>query len=157
MAIRNLRYVGDAILTKKSKEVKEVNNKIRALLDDMLETMHEKNGAGLAAPQVGILKRVVVIQVGEDSEVHEFINPVILESRGEQINPEGCLSVPGESGYVKRPEYVKVMALDRNGEEFILEGEGYLAITISHELDHLDGILYVDKKEPAPEGEEDGD
>ena len=145
MAIRNIRQVGDPILRKTSKEVKEVNDRIKVLLDDMAETMYDADGVGLAAPQVGILKRVVVIDIGE--ELIELINPEIIETSGEQIDEEGCLSVVGEAGNVRRPNYVKVRALNRNGETIELEGEELLARAFCHEIDHLDGILFVDKIE----------
>ena len=141
MAIRNLRYEGDPILRKTSKEVKEITPKIVELVDDMLETMYESNGVGLAAPQVGILKRIVVIDVGEGPIV--LINPVILETSGEQTGEEGCLSLPGKAGIVTRPNYAKVKALNEDMEEVILEGEGLLARAFCHEIDHLDGKLYT--------------
>ena len=142
MAIRNVRVAGDPILRKKSKEVKEITPKIRTLIDDMLETMYEKEGVGLAAPQVGILKQIVVIDV-EDGDQYLLINPEIIEEEGTQTGHEGCLSVPGKSGIVTRPDKVKVRALDENMEPFILEGEGMLARAICHECDHLKGELYV--------------
>ncbi len=141
MAIRNIRIQGDAILEKKCKEVKEMTPRIRALIDDMFETMYEQNGVGLAAPQVGVLKKVVVVDVGEDPIV--LINPVILETDGEQRGYEGCLSLPGKSGIVTRPDYVKVRALDENMEEYELEGTDLLARAICHECDHLEGIMYT--------------
>ena len=141
MAIRNLRFEGDPILRKTSKEVKEITPKIVELVDDMLETMYESNGVGLAAPQVGILKRIVVIDVGEGPIV--LINPVILETSGEQTGEEGCLSLPGKAGIVTRPNYAKVKALNEDMEEVILEGEGLLARAFCHEIDHLDGKLYT--------------
>ena len=142
MAIRNLRLEGDPILRKTSREVKEITPKVRELIDDMLETMYEKEGVGLAAPQVGVLKRIVVIDVtGEDPYI--LINPRIVETSGEQTGMEACLSVPGKSGIVTRPDKVKVRALDENMEPFILEGEGMLARAICHECDHLKGELYV--------------
>ena len=142
MAIRNLRFEGDPILRKTSKEVKEITPKIVELVDDMLETMYESNGVGLAAPQVGILKRIVVIDTGE--QPYTMINPRILETAGEQDGSEGCLSVPGKAGNVKRPNYVKAEAYDENMERYEVEAEGLLARAICHELDHLDGKLYVD-------------
>ena len=148
MAIRNIREIGDEVLTKKCKEVKEMTPRIKELIGDMLETMYEANGVGLAAPQVGILKRIVVIDTtGEDP--HILINPRIVESSGEQTGQEGCLSVPGKSGQVTRPNYVKAVALDVNMKEFELEGTELLARAICHELDHLDGHLYVEKVEGA--------
>ena len=144
MAIRAIRVMGDNVLNKKCKEVKEVNDRTRVLVEDMIDTMREANGVGLAAPQVGVLKRIVVIEI-EPENVHVLINPVILEQDGEQVGYEGCLSVPGKSGIVKRPNHVKVKAFDENMEEFILEGEGLLARAICHECEHLEGELYVDK------------
>ena len=146
MAIRNIREMGDEVLTKKCKEVTEMTPRIRDLIQDMLETMYEANGVGLAAPQVGILKRIVVIDVtGEDPYI--LINPRIVESSGEQTDQEGCLSVPGKSGLVTRPNYVKAVALDVNMQPMELEGTELLARAICHELDHLDGHLYVEKVE----------
>ncbi len=146
MAIRNIREMGDDVLNKRCKEVAEVTPRIRELIEDMLETMYDANGVGLAAPQVGILKRIVVIDVtGEDPYI--LINPRIVESSGEQTGQEGCLSVPGKSGVVTRPNYVKAVALDVNMQPFELEGTELLARAICHELDHLDGHLYVEKVE----------
>lgn len=146
MAIRNIREIGDEVLTKKCKEVTEITPRIRDLIEDMLETMYESNGVGLAAPQVGILKRIVVIDVtGEDPYI--LINPRIVETSGEQTGSEGCLSVPGKAGTVTRPNYVKAVALDVNMKPFELEGTELLARAICHELDHLDGHLYVEKVE----------
>ena len=143
MAIRNIRKIGDPILAKKSKEVDTLTPRLRELIDDMFETMHEANGCGLAAVQVGILKRIVVIETDEESP-YVLINPEIIESSGEQKGYEGCLSVPDKSGMVTRPMKVKVQALDENMEPFVLEGEGLLARAICHECDHLNGELYVD-------------
>lgn len=143
MALRQIRKDGDEVLRKKSKEVKEITPSVLTLLDDMVETMYEAEGVGLAAPQVGILKRIVVIDIGD--EIIELINPEIIEKDGEQIGPEGCLSIPGLTGEVKRPQTVKVKALNRNGEEVILEGEGLLARAFCHEIDHLNGVLFTDK------------
>lgn len=146
MAIRNIREIGDEVLTKKCKEVTQMTERTRELIEDMLETMYEANGVGLAAPQVGILKRIVVIDVtGEDP--HVLINPRIVETKGEQTGPEGCLSVPGKSGIVTRPDYVKAVALDINLQPVELEGTELLARAICHELDHLEGHLYVEKAE----------
>lgn len=142
MALRNIRTLGDQVLRKKAKEITEMTPKIEELIDDMFETMYEENGVGLAAPQVGILKRLVVIDT--DGTPYVLINPEIIKTSGEQIGQEGCLSVPGKSGQVTRPNYVKVKALDRNMKEFVLEGTELLARAICHELDHLDGIMYVD-------------
>ena len=144
MAIRNIREMGDEVLTKKCKEVTAMTERTRELIEDMLETMYESNGVGLAAPQVGILKRIVVIDVtGEDPMV--LINPRIVETSGEQTGQEGCLSVPGKSGEVTRPNYVKAVALDINMQPIEVEGTELLARAICHELDHLDGHLYVEK------------
>ncbi len=146
MAIRNIREYGDEVLSKKCKEVSEMTPRTRELIEDMLETMYEANGVGLAAPQVGILKRVVVIDVtGEDPYI--MINPRIVESSGEQTGPEGCLSLPGKSGVVTRPNYVKAVALDVNMKPYEVEGTELLARAICHELDHLDGHMYVEKVE----------
>lgn len=146
MAIRNIREMGDPILNKTCKPVTEVTPRIRELIEDMLDTMYEANGVGLAAPQVGILKRIVVIDTtGEDPYI--LINPRIIEVSGEQTGPEGCLSVPGKSGIVTRPNYVKAEAYDVNMNLFEIEGEELLARAICHELDHLDGHLYVEKVE----------
>lgn len=146
MAIRKIREMGDPILEKTCKEVKEMTPRIKELIEDMLDTMYEANGVGLAAPQVGILKRIVVIDVtGEDPYI--MINPEIIETSGEQCGPEGCLSVPGKSGIVTRPNYVKAKALDVNMHPYEIEGEELLARAICHELDHLDGHLYVEKVE----------
>lgn len=145
MAIRNIRTVGDECLTKICKEVKEVNERTKLLIEDMIDTMYEANGVGLAAPQVGVLKRIVVIDVGEGPIV--MINPVILETSGEQTGDEGCLSVPGKAGVVTRPNYVKAKAFDENMNEYVIEGKELLARAICHECDHLDGHLYVEKVE----------
>lgn len=158
MAVREIRVQGDDVLTKVCKEVKALTPRTLVLIEDMLDTMYEAQGVGLAAPQVGILKRIVVIDVGEGPIV--LINPEILETSGEQTGDEGCLSVPGLAGQVTRPNYVKVKALDENMEEVIYEGEGLLARAFCHELDHLDGHLYVEKvegelHEPVYEEEED--
>lgn len=146
MAIRNIREIGDPVLNKVCKEVKEVTDRTRELIDDMFDTMYEAQGVGLAAPQVGILKRIVAIDVtGEDPIL--LINPVILETSGEQTGNEGCLSVPGKTGIVTRPNYVKIKAYDENLEPFELEGTELLARAVCHELEHLEGHLYVEKVE----------
>ena len=146
MAIRNIRTIGDPILEKVCKEVKEMTPRTQELIDDMFETMYEANGVGLAAPQVGVLKRIVVIDVtGEDPIV--LINPRIMETSGEQTGGEGCLSVPGKSGVVTRPNYVKVKAYDRDMNPIELERTELLARAFCHEIDHLDGHLYVEKVE----------
>lgn len=146
MAIREIREMGDNILNTVCKPVKDITPRTLELIDDMFETMYEANGVGLAAPQVGILKRIVVIDVtGEDPIL--MINPKILETSGEQTGHEGCLSVPGKTGVVTRPNYVKAMAYDENMQPFEIEGTELLARAILHEVDHLDGHLYVEKVE----------
>ncbi len=146
MAIRNIREFGDPVLNEKCKEVKEVTPRIRDLIGDMLDTMYAANGVGLAAPQVGILKRIVVIDTtGEDP--HILINPRIIETEGEQTGSEGCLSFPGKAGTVTRPQKVKCVAYDIEMNEITLEGEDLLARAICHECDHLDGHLYTEKVE----------
>lgn len=148
MALRNIRKMGDPVLEKKSKEIKEVTPKILELIDDMLDTMYEAGGVGLAAPQVGMLKRLVVIDCSpEGDQPLILINPEILETSGEQTGYEGCLSLPGKSGIVTRPNYAKVKAYDENMEEIIVEGEELLARALCHEIDHLDGHMYVEKVE----------
>ena len=146
MAIRNIREIGDEILNKSCKEITQMTPRTLDLIEDMLETMYAANGVGLAAPQVGILKRIVVIDVTGD-EPYVLINPKIVEQSGEQTGQEGCLSVPGKSGTVTRPNYVKVVAQDVDLKTFELEGTELLARAICHELDHLDGHLYVEKVE----------
>lgn len=148
MAIRNIRTYGDSCLTKECKPIKEMNQKLQVLIEDMLDTMYEANGVGLAAPQVGILKQVVVIDISENGDCPiVLINPEIIETDGSQTGEEGCLSVPGKSGVVTRPNYVKVKALDENMEEVIYEGTELLARAFCHEIDHLHGIVYVSKAE----------
>ena len=142
MALRTSRVQGDSVLTKKSRTVDKMTPRIGELITDMLDTMYDAMGVGLAAPQVGILKRIVVIDVGEGPIV--LINPEILETSGEQTGDEGCLSVPGMAGQVTRPNYVKVKALDVNMNEQIYEGEGLLARAFCHEIDHLDGKMYTE-------------
>ena len=145
MAIRQIRIQGDPVLEKKCREVTEVTPKITTLIDDMLETMYEANGVGLAAPQVGILKRIVVMDVGEGPIV--MINPVIIETDGEQTGDEGCLSIPGKAGLVTRPNHVIARFVDEDMNECEIEGTELLARCICHETDHLDGHLYVEKVE----------
>ncbi len=148
MALRNIREIGDDILYKKAKEVKEITEKTRELIDDMLETMYEADGVGLAAPQVGILKRIAVIDVtAEQDSPIVLVNPEIIHTEGEQRGSEGCLSVPGKAGIVTRPNVVRVRAFDENMQEFEIEGEELLARALIHEIEHLDGQLYVDKVE----------
>lgn len=143
MAIRNIVKTGDPVLTKVCRPVERFDAKLHQLLDDMYETMVAANGVGLAAPQVGLLRRLCVIDVG-DGPI-ELINPVILETSGTQNDAEGCLSFPGEFGMVERPNFVKVRAQDRNGEWYEMEGEELLARAFCHEIDHLDGVLFVTK------------
>ncbi len=145
MALRKLRIEGDDILRKRSKDVKEVTDRIKGIVEDMIETMYESNGVGLAAPQVGLLKRIFVVDIGEGPMV--FINPIITEEEGEQFGVEGCLSVPGKQGDVLRPYKVHVKALDVNGDEFEIDAEEFYARAICHEYDHLEGVLYIDKAE----------
>ena len=142
MAIRSIRNDKDELLRKRSREVEEIDNKIRELVLDMIDTMYKNDGVGLAAPQVGILKRVIVYDIGDGPKV--MINPVITKTSGMQTGEEGCLSVPGKAGQVTRPYYVKVKALNENMEEVIYEGEELLARAFCHEIDHLDGHLYVE-------------
>jgi peptide deformylase len=144
MAIRNIREMGDPVLNKVCKEVKEVTPRTLELIQDMVETMYEANGVGLAAPQVGILKRIVVIDcTGEDLLV--MINPKIIETSGEQTGGEGCLSVPGMLGDVVRPKEIVVEALNEKGQKIKIKAQDLLAIVLSHEIDHLDGVLFIDK------------
>ena len=143
MAIRQIRVLGDDVLRKKCKEVKEMTPRMHTLVEDMYDTMYEAMGVGLAAPQVGILKRIVVIYTGEEGECVTLVNPVITLKEGEQVGEEGCLSLPGKAGTVTRPNYAKVKALNEDMEEVILEGEGLLARAFCHEIDHLDGKLYT--------------
>ena len=143
MGIRKVRTKEDPILRKTSKIVKSIDDRTQILIDDMLDTMYKEDGVGLAAPQVGILKRIIVIDVGEGPIT--VINPEIIEAKGEICDNEGCLSVPGENGEVIRPQYVRVKGLNRKGEEFEIQGEGLLARAFCHEIDHLNGILFIDK------------
>ena len=142
MAIRKIRELGDDVLTKQCKDVTKMTLRTKILINDMLDTMYEAMGVGLAAPQVGILKRIVVIDVGDGPII--LINPEIVETSGEQTGEEGCLSVPGKSGVVTRPDHVKVKALNEDMEEIELEGEGLLARAFCHEIDHLNGKMYVE-------------
>lgn len=142
MAIRSVRTIGDEVLLKECKPITGMTERISELIDDMFDTMYDYNGVGLAAPQVGIRKQLVVIDV-DDGNQYVLINPEIMKTDGSQTGPEGCLSVPGKSGTVTRPDYVKVRALDRNMQEYELEGEGLLARAICHECDHLKGKLFV--------------
>ena len=149
MAIRIIREDGDEILRKKSREVEVIDDKIREILDDMVETMHKFNGVGLAAPQIGLLKRLVVIDLYDDKGPIKLVNPVILKESGEQEVDEGCLSFPNKFAKIIRPEKVTCEALNENGEKITIKAEGLLAQAISHEVDHLEGILFVDKIIPG--------
>ena len=143
MAVRTIRVIGDEILYKECKPVKEMTQRVEELIEDMFETMYEANGVGLAAPQVGILKQIIVMDV-DDGNQYVLINPEILETSGSQTGQEGCLSVPGKCGQVTRADHVKAKALNENMEEYVIEADGLLARCILHECDHLDGKLYVD-------------
>lgn len=162
MALRNIREIGDSVLTKRAKEVTEMTDRLRELINDMKDTLYDAQGVGLAAPQVGVLKRIVLIDVSEEqNDLHVLINPVLVETSGEQEGYEGCLSVPGKMGIVKRPSYAKAVALDENMQPTEIEGTDLLARAICHELDHLDGNLYVrlvegelEDARPADEEEE---
>ncbi|MFP3153637.1 peptide deformylase [Lachnospiraceae bacterium ZAX-1] len=145
MALRTIRQMGDEVLKKKCREIKEINPRLKELIGDMIETMETANGCGLAAPQVGVLKRVVVVDVGDGPMV--LINPIILKEEGEQSGDEGCLSLPGKVGLVTRPTYVKVRAYDENMQLFEAEGTELLARAFCHEIEHLDGHMYVEKVE----------
>ena len=149
MALRQIREMGDEVLTKVSKVVKEVTPRTLALIEDMLDTMYETGGVGLAAPQIGILRRIAVIDVGEGKI--ELINPEVVKTSGEQTGEEGCLSCPGTWGEVTRPMKVTVKAQDRFGNEFKVKGNELLARALCHEIDHLDGVLFVDKVEKTEE------
>ena len=152
MALRNIVKEGDEVLRKKCRSVDKIDDRILTILDDMAETLYDSGGVGLAAPQVGILRRIVVIDVGEG--LIELINPEIIEKDGEVSDSEGCLSIPGKYGEVVRPAYVKVKALNRQGEEAEYEGTELLARAFCHEIDHLDGILYIDRAQQVWETEE---
>lgn len=160
MALRQIRKLGDEVLTKKCREVKEMTPRLRTLASDMLETMYAAEGVGLAAPQVGVLRRIVVIDVGEGPVI--LVNPVVTETDGEQVGSEGCLSVPGKAGIVKRPEHVIVKAKDIDMKDITVEGRELFARALCHEIDHLDGVMYISKvdgelfsTEPPEEDEED--
>lgn len=149
MAIRNLRYDNDEILKKRSREIEVIDDKIRELAKDMMETMHKYEGLGLAGPQVGVLKRIIVIDLYEEGMQFTLINPVIVKAKGEQIVEEGCLSFPNQFGKVKRPKELEVEALDINGKKVRIKAKDLLAQAISHEIDHLNGILFIEKVEPG--------
>jgi len=161
MALRQIRQYGDDILRKKAKPVKVFDSKLHGLLDDMWDTMREYDGLGLAAPQIGMLRQIVVIELEEDT--FEILNPILVESSGSEVKAEACLSVPEKQGDVERPTYVKIEAVDRHGVPFVLEAEDLLATAVCHELDHLEGVLFLDKAikvqdrvpEPDEEDEED--
>lgn len=154
MAVLDILQFGDETLRQKSEEVNEFSEELWELLDDMAETMYEAGGVGLAAPQVGVLKRVVVIDTDDKHGLMELVNPVIVAIRGKQREPEGCLSYPGKSGYVVRPAKVKIKAQDRYGRKKVYVGSGLLARAFCHETDHLNGILYSDKVDEWEEDEE---
>lgn len=147
MALREIRKIGDDILRKQCRKVEKIDDRIAILLEDMAETMYEANGVGLAAPQVGVLKRIFVMDAGEPYGLIKLINPEIIETRGVQKNDEGCLSVPGVNGEVTRPKWLRVKGLNEKGEVIEYEGEDLFAKAVSHEMDHLDGVLFVDKIE----------
>ncbi|GAB1475705.1 peptide deformylase [Bacillota bacterium] len=155
MALRNIVTEGDEILAKRAKEVTEISGRILELLDDMAETMRENDGVGLAAPQVGVMRRVFIVEI--DDVLYEMINPEIVSVDGAQISDEGCLSIPGYVGKVERPAYVKMKALDRNGKTIEIEGKELLAVALCHEYDHLEGILFNSKATEFRELEAGGD
>lgn len=159
MAVKKIVLVPDPILRKKSKPVPKITGNILKLLDNMADTMYDAGGVGLAAPQIGILKRVIVIDTREEDGpgLIEMINPEILEAKGSQTGPEGCLSIPGINGEVERRSYVKVKGLDRNGNEQIIEAENFLATVFQHEIDHLEGILFTDKAKTIYKVEQNND
>lgn len=152
MALRNLRFNDDKILRTKAKDVKEITPRILELLDDMSETMYKNNGIGLAAPQIGVLRRVITVDIGEG--LIELLNPHIIEEKGVQKGLEGCLSLPKKSGYVERPEYIRVRGLNREGVSKEYEATGLLAVVFCHEIDHLNGVLFIDKATEVIEDEE---
>ena len=152
MALRKILTEGDEQLLKHSRKVEKFDDRLHTLIDDMRETLENSGGVGLAAPQVGILRRAVVIDVGEGR--HELVNPEIVEQEGDQYGGEGCLSVPGQYGMVHRPQKLRVRAQDRYGKPFELEAEGYLAVAVCHETDHLDGVLFIDKADRMLDPEE---
>ncbi len=156
MALRKVLRFGDETLRKKARPVDVINKRILMLLDDMAETMYEENGCGLAAPQVGVLRRAITVDVGDDNGLIQLVNPEIVRMEGEQENAEGCLSVPGRRGYVPRPLRVTVKGITRAGRPIEIEAEGLLAVAFCHEIDHLDGVMFVDKmtREATDEDEE---
>ena len=149
MAIRNLRYGNDEILRKRAREVEVIDDRIRELAQDMMETMHKFDGVGRAAPQVGILKRVIVIDLGEENTQYMLVNPIIKKEKGEQVVDEGCLSFPNQYGKVRRPKSIVVEALDLNGKKVVIKAKDLLAQALSHEIDHLNGEVFVNKVEPG--------
>ena len=149
MAIRNLRYGNDEILRKRAREVEVIDDRIRELAQDMMDTMHKFDGVGLAAPQVGILKRVIVIDLGEENTQYMLVNPIIKKEKGEQVVDEGCLSFPNQYGKVRRPKSIVVEALDLNGKKVVIKAKDLLAQALSHEIDHLNGEVFVNKVEPG--------
>ncbi len=151
MALRNIRVEDDPILRKTSRKVEKFDQRLEMLIDDMFDTMYDAGGVGLAAVQVGVLKQVIVIDTGEEGERLVLINPEIIAEEGEQLTPEGCLSIPGKVGTVKRPQKVTIRALDREGNVYEKTGEDLLAKAFCHEIDHLSGVLYIDKTISAPE------
>ncbi|HIT70054.1 MAG TPA: peptide deformylase [Candidatus Aphodomonas merdavium] len=154
MAIRQVVKIGEEVLRKKSRPVDVLNRRILTLLDDMAETMYAEDGVGLAAPQVGVLRRAITVDVGDENGLFQLVNPQIVSMEGEQESLEGCLSVPGRHGVVPRPKRVTVQALNRAGRPVQIEAEGLLAVALCHEIDHLDGILYIDKQIREVEEEE---
>ena len=153
MALRNIVTEGDDVLRKRAREVTEVNDRVREITEDLVQTMRAESGLGLAAPQVGVLRRIIVVEV--DGQLYQLINPEIVETQGEQFEEEGCLSVPGLVGRVRRPQYIRIKGLSPQGEPVEYEGEGLLAVAFCHECDHLDGILYTDKAEGIHSASED--
>lgn len=158
MAVRQIRIIGDELLKKKSREITQIDEKIVQLLDDMLETLHQTgDGIGLAAPQVGVLKRAIVIDLSQEEEgvgPYKLINPVIVKSKGEQVCREGCLSIPGKLGDVTRPKEVVVEALNEKGEKITIKAKDLLAVVLCHEIDHLDGVLFTDRATELFDAEE---
>ncbi len=149
MAIRNLRYEGDEILKKRAREIDVIDDKIKELANDMMDTMHKFDGVGLAAPQVGILKRLIVIDLYEEGTQYKLVNPVIVKEKGEQCVEEGCLSFPNKYGKVKRPKEVTVEALDLDGKKVKIKAKDLLAQALCHEVDHLNGVVFVERVEPG--------
>ncbi|MCL1964017.1 MAG: peptide deformylase [Firmicutes bacterium] len=157
MALRKLLYVGDETLRKVSRPVDVLNKRMIMLLDDLAETMYAENGVGLAAPQVGVLRRAIVIDMGDDTGLIQMVNPEIVSSEGEQETVEGCLSIPGRSGYVVRPQRLVVRGINRGGKPVEMEAEGALAVAFCHEIDHLNGALFIDSMTREASDEEDNE